>query len=46
MFHYIDDLIPNMDWLISQLPDITQKTTDTKNVHMDVAFHLRYVLAF
>ena len=38
--------IPNIVLLISQLPDITQKTTFIENVPMDVAFHLRYVLAF
>ena len=46
MFDYFDNLIPSIVLLISQLPDITQKTTCTKNVAMDVIFHLRYVLAF
>ena len=31
---------------ISQLPDLTQKTTCTQNVAMDVTFHLRYVPVF
>ena len=46
MFDYLDNLIPSIVLLISQLPDINQKTTYTKNVLMDVAIHLRYVLAF
>ena len=46
MFDYLDNLIPSILLLISQLPDITQKTTCTKNVAMDVIFHLRYVPDF
>ena len=46
IFDYLDNLIPNIALPISQLPDLTQKTTCTQNVAMDVTFHLRYVPAF
>ena len=46
MFDYLDDIVPSIVLLISQFPDNTQKNTCTKNVPMDVAFHLIYDLAF
>ena len=39
----LDNLIPSIVLLISQLPNIAQKTTCTQNVPMDVTFQLRYV---
>ena len=42
---YLDNLIPYFVLPISQLPDVTQKTTCTENVAMDVTFHLRYTPA-
>ena len=44
LFDYFDNLIPGIVLPLSQLPDIAQKTTYTQNVHMDVTFHLRYVI--
>ena len=43
---YFDNLILSNVFSKSQLPDITQKTTCTQNVPMNVTFHLRYVQAF
>ena len=38
--------IPHFVLLISQLPDIAQKTACTQNEAMDVTFQMKYVLAF
>ena len=40
------NLIPNFVLLISQLPDIAQKTACTQNEAMDPTFQMKYVLAF
>ena len=46
IFDYFDDRLPSTDSPISQLPYIAQKTSCTKNVPMDVTFHLRHAPAF
>ena len=46
IFNYLDNLIPCIVLPKSRLPNVTQKTTCTQNVAMDVTFHLRYVPAF
>ena len=40
------NFIPHFVLLISQLPDIAQKTACTRNKAMDVTFQKKYVSAF
>ena len=46
IFDYHDNPIPYIVLPLYRLPDVTQKTTCTQNVALDVTFHLRYVSAF
>ena len=46
IFDNLNNPIPCIVLPISWLPDISQKTTCTQNVPMDVTFHLKYVPAF